>query len=97
MKFEYLTRCTELSQADVPDLHKMVNEGIEISFNTFRRACNWAPIARELGYRVGHGGRELHIKDDWAVRFHRSFWCGKPCVYMKWSAIEFIFVEPEPA
>lgn len=94
MKFEYLTCCTELTHADAPELHAMIEERIEVSFDTFRRNCAWKPLAHALGYRVGRRGSALHLKDDWAVHFYRSFFKGKPCYYMDWSRIEHIFVEP---
>lgn len=38
------------------------------------------------------GCPNLHLRQDWAVRFYRSTFEGKPCVYVDHSAIEYVFV-----
>ena len=48
-------------------------------------------LEKSLGYAVGKEGG-LHMKEDWAVSYHKSEFEDKPCVYFTWSAIEYIFV-----
>ena len=35
----------------------------------------------------------LRLKDDYAVRYYKSHWMGKPCYFMDHSAIQYIFVK----
>ena len=69
----------------------MVDAAKDVSFNTLKRRCadlhQWA---HDMGYFVG-GERGLHLKDDWAVSYHKSVYDGQPCYYIRHSAIEYIF------
>jgi len=61
---------------------------VEVSYRTMRRRCvGLADKAKELGY-----DRWLPLKRDWHVAYFRSYYRGRPCYYMVWSAIEYIWV-----
>lgn len=69
----------------------MVDAARSITFATFRRNCagvqDWA---RSMGYSIA-GERGLHLKDDWAVSYHKSVYSGRPCYFIRHSAIEYIW------
>ncbi len=89
-KYIFVTDC-------VSSTGKLITPMIEaargISFETFRKRCDWQAVARQLGYSVG-AERGLHLKDDYHVSFHKSVYAGRPCYYLRWSAIEHVFQSP---
>lgn len=91
MTYEYLTSCVD-STADA--INAMVVRAIDVTYRTMLLRCpgllDWA---ESVGYeRDGRSGG-LTLERDWAVSFHRSKYRGKRCYYVRWSAIEHIFVE----
>lgn len=88
MKYRYLTCCVH---STAEKIGAMVEQAVDVSFATIKRHCSdvhqWA---HDMGYAVG-GERGLHLKDDWAVSYHRSSYDGQPCYYIRHSAIEHIF------
>ena len=74
----------------------MVDEGREITRKTFLKhvdKTDMREVEKDLGYRTQHGyGHGLTMASDWAVRYFKSKFNGKPCVYFQWSAIEHIFI-----
>lgn len=89
MKLFTYTTCCVNSAAEA--IHAMVDSARDVSLATIRRHCagldEWA---RQMSYAVG-SERGLHLKDDWAVSFHKSHYKGKPCYYIRHSAIEYIW------
>lgn len=87
-RYRYATSCIN-STAEA--IHALVDAARDVCFATIRRHCigldDWA---RDMGYAVGsqHG---LHLKDDWAVSYHKSSYRGVPCYYVRHSAIEHIW------
>jgi len=78
---------------DINDMvyHKLCQD---ITLDTFRRRVDptsFSSLQSELGYAVGQE-KGLHLKDDWAVSYHKSVFRGKPCYYLRWSSIEYIFI-----
>jgi hypothetical protein len=86
-KFIYTTCCVN---ADGEDIAAMVDCAINVTYATIRKHCaGLAEWERNMGYeRLG-----LKLKDDWAVRFHRSRYRGRRCYYIRHSAIEYIWTE----
>ena len=88
--FHYLTNCVNVPRRDVEALHDMIDRAREVTWRTLTRHVPVAEIRDHFpGYE--YNGRGLHIKDDWAVSFNKSKYKGKPCYYIRWSAIEYIF------
>ena len=85
MKFTYLTCCVN-STAEKIDA--MVEQAKEITCRLFMRNVDIA--VEDFGYVKS--GKGLKLKDDWAVSFFKSKYCGLPCYYMCHSAIEHIYV-----
>lgn len=71
----------------------MTEQARPVTFRTFARHCagllEWA---HAMLYSVGPE-KGLHLKDDWAVHFHKSVYDGKRCYYIDHSRIEYIRTE----
>ena len=85
MKATYLTCCVS-STAEKIDA--MVERAKEITCQTFMKRVD---IDVE-GFGYVKSGKGLRLKNDWAVSFWKSIYCGKPCYYMCHSCIEYIYV-----
>jgi len=93
-KFVFETNCIECPGPDPGKaIRDMVDAAVSIQWKTFAAYCEWKPVAEFLGYEVGRK-TGLHLKDDYAVSFHKSNFRGRPCFYFRWSAIEYIFTNP---
>ena len=96
--FQYVTCCVH---AQAEDLHPMIDTALEITWATFRKHVPVSEVQdvfpsysykRELhNPTTGEETCEFHIKDDYAVSFHRSRFKGQRCFYIRHSAIEYIF------
>jgi len=82
----YITSCVH---ASAHKIDAMKDKAIEITYNTFRRRVG-SVIVAEIEQSFGYD-KHLRLKDDWAIRFYRSKWNGKPCYVMRHSAIEYIY------
>lgn len=68
----------------------MVADAKDVTYQTVQRHCQGlAEWASSKGYGEP---RSLTLKKDWAVGFYKSVFMGLPCYYVRWSAIEFIWV-----
>ena len=76
MKYQFITNCIQASY--------------EITYKTFCKYVDWKEISKLLGYAL-HPKQGLMLKNDWAVSYHKSQYMGKPCYFVCWSAIEYIF------
>jgi hypothetical protein len=94
MTATYYADCTGIAPAEVPALNRMIEAERSIGYATFRKAVGPEALdawARARGYSVG-AERGLHLKSDWAVSYYRSRFKGRPCVHLRWSAIESIWI-----
>lgn len=90
-KMHLTLRCVDIPPNQVWKLEALVEDGVAINFRTFARYAKWQELAAATGYATRPGEKGLRLSEDFAVRFFKSMWDGKPCVYMVHSAIEFIF------
>ena len=91
MSKKYITNCVHSTCQSIVD---MINQEETITRATFCKHVDKKDrekLEKSLGYAVGKEGG-LHMKEDWAVSYHKSEFEDKPCVYFTWSAIEYIFV-----
>jgi len=84
-KKRYETCCVS---ANGDDITNMVDEAREIKYDTFMKHVDKEEVMNLLGYPCGN----LRLKNDWCVRYYKSKYQGKPCVYVNHSAIEYVFV-----
>ncbi len=87
--YKYTTCCVDIPRKDVPALNQMIEEAQAITYNTMVRNCfGLSDWAANKGY-----DQTLRLKNDWAVSFYKSKFKGQPCFFLRWSAIEFIWVK----
>lgn len=87
-RFNYLTCCVNSTAFAI---HAMTDAARDVSLATIRRHCvGVADWARGMGYAVG-AEVGLHLKDDWAVSYHKSTYQNRACFYIRHSAIEYIW------
>jgi len=75
-----LTTCV---QARARDIERMVNESIEITYQTMKKHCDLSMWDKE---------HAPHISRDHGVSFYRSRYQGYRCYYLVHSAIEYIYM-----
>lgn len=89
--YRYACNCTDLN--DGRPIHEMVEAAVDVTYRTVLKHClgllDWAV---QQGYSR-HPNQGLTLKADWAVSFHKSTFKGRPCYYVRWSAIEYIWVK----
>jgi hypothetical protein len=92
--YHYETSCPECDDR-VEALNHMIETATEVTYRTMRRHCSglldWA---RNKGYDR-HPNQGLTLKNDWHVGFYKSTFEGRPCYFLRWSAMEFIWVKKE--
>jgi hypothetical protein len=86
-RFQYLTSCVSATAAEI---HAMVDQARSVAYSTFTTKCDYRALAVTLGYT-----NQFKLRDDWHVSYFRSTFRGKPCYYLRHSAIEYIFVGDE--
>ncbi len=88
IKKNYLTSCVQSRAAWI---YEMVDNAKEICYKTLLKHIEYEEILNLFPCYAKDKRQGLTIKDDWHVRFYKSKYRGKPCVYIKHSAIEYIF------
>lgn len=89
--YKYWTCCVDLHRIeDVESLQAMVSRAQRVTYRTMLGHCqgllDWAV---EHGYVVR--GQDLRMKNDWHISYHKSVFLGRPCYFLRWSGIEFIW------
>ncbi|MDD4181973.1 MAG: hypothetical protein PHE87_10100 [Victivallaceae bacterium] len=89
MKKHYLTNCVS---SDANSISNMIDGSREIGYRSFIQQVSLEHLLAVLpGYHINRS-QGLTLRDDWHVRYYRSIYRGKPCVYLCHSAIEYVFV-----
>ncbi len=92
----FLRTCMSFTKADVHLLDECLEAARDITRRTFLKHVDrdsLRALEKQLGY-ARHPKQGLTAASDWAVSYSKSFFNGKVCVFMRWSAIEHIFVDP---
>lgn len=90
-RYVYETCCIDIPPERIPDLNEMILNAKEVGYETMLKRCRgFLDWGKQHGYTVR--GQGLHLKNDWCVGYYRSTFDGKPCYFVRWSAIEFIWV-----
>jgi hypothetical protein len=84
----YIGNCVQLPGHKIQD---MVDEAIEVEYEDIRKHLHQKELRLLFpGYDwETQGGLQLH--NDHYVRFCSSKYDGKNCIYIEWSAIEFVW------
>ena len=91
--FYFWKSCASVSLAEEPDLNRMIENSVQVTYRTFRKGVGGDKLdgwARLHGY-LKHPKQGLTLKSDWHVGYFKSTWAGKPCWYLVWSAYEMIW------
>jgi len=87
--YTYFTCCVN---ADGDSIQDMIDVASDIEASTFFRHVSRMDVYDILG-GGGVYSRKFPIIKDWHVRYHKSKYQGKPCYYVVWSCIEFVFIK----
>ena len=91
MPYEFYSDCVGWPRSKVNDLIECVDRARSITYQTF---CKNVGIEAVKEFEQYHGyDRFLRLKDDWAVSFNKSKIFGKTCYFIKWSGIEYVWIE----
>ncbi len=96
VKYRYFQSCVDFVGDEVEHLLAMLDSEseTEATLATLRRNCGTAAIgdwAKQHGYERSKR-RGLTMANDFAISYHRSIYRGRRCYFIRWSAIEFIWV-----
>ena len=89
----FVTSCVNSTAAAITP---MVDQERDITRSTFLKHVDRTElrdIELQLGY-AAHPRQGLTMAGDFHVAYYRSKFKGRPCVFFRWSAIEYVFVEP---
>ena len=95
MTYQFYSSCVSTPESEVPTLHRMIDDAIDITRKTFLQHVNrpeFAEMELEMGY-CAHPSQGLTMAADWHVSYHRSHWKGVRCYYFRHSAIEYYFLK----
>ena len=82
---------TDCIAARGEDIDAMRAGAREVTYRTMLRWCDLVGLAEQLGYcRSSRQG--ITLKGDWGVSYYKSTYRGRPCYFLVWSAIEYVFV-----
>jgi hypothetical protein len=94
MNFAYLTNCTQCDDT-VDALDKMINTAEEVPYAEMLAHCDglleWS---ESVGYDP-YCDEGLALEDDNHVTYYKSTYLDRPCYFLQWSTIEFIWWETE--
>lgn len=93
----YKFKCSAVPPELLSEFLEAMDHSLEVSRRTFRKhVCHssLAMLESELGY-ARHYKQGLTLAGDWAVSYGRSKMFGKWIYFIKWSGIEFVFMEEE--
>lgn len=93
MTMQYVTCCVAMPMSEVDDLTAMIDRNKQITYRTALRRIGVDAMSRIFpDYDWRRRPHYLTMPRDWHVSYHRSEFRGNPCVYVRHSAIEYIFV-----
>lgn len=88
--YVYKTDCVH---SDANSINDMIDRSREVSYNLLKKHCAGL---REWEVNNGYkrdGSKGLTLRNDYAVSFYKSKYRGMDCYYIRWSAIEFVWVK----
>jgi hypothetical protein len=89
MTLQYVTCCIH-STADA--IRDMIDQERQVTYQTALRHIGRDELARVFHhYDWGRKPRSLTMRRDWHVGYFRSVYLGRPCYFVRHSAIEYIF------
>ena len=89
--FKYACNCTDMYDGE--PIQDMVDIEREITWETLLKHVSVEEINEIFPFYLDCPG--LSLKSDYAVQFCKSKFEGKPCYFIRHSAIEYIFLKEE--
>lgn len=86
---EFWTTCVGMPRRLMPPFDAMREDSNQIDYATFREKVG--PSLDEWARSYGYD-EDLTLESDWHVGYFTSYWRGQRVCYLRWSAIEMIFV-----
>ncbi|WP_415912996.1 hypothetical protein [Neptuniibacter sp. QD37_11] len=86
---------TDCVSAEGEDISRMIEFADDIDAEDFKEKVGaeaFAEISKNFGYI---DGEDLTLESDWSVSFAESTYNGAPCLYIRHSAIEYVYVDNE--
>ena len=93
--YTFYTNCIH---ADGDSIYEMRTQAVEVSYRTMLARCEGVvDLSVSLGYeRRRNQGSGITLKNDWHVGYYKSAYQGKPCYYLTYSGIEYIWTQDQP-
>jgi len=89
--FRFAKTCVDYFGKNVELLTEMIENGRTVTRRTFLKYVDRESL-RSVEEDLGCD-KFLRMKNDWHVRYYKSKCGDKPCVFLVWSGIEYIFCE----
>ena len=89
-RYDFLGTGVDTSAKDVPALVRMIEDAEPMERAEFL-ACVDTDMLGAVEAALGYGPH-LRMESDYCVSYHRSEWEGRPAVFFRQSAIEYIWV-----
>jgi hypothetical protein len=89
----YKCNCTTYGVKGI-DINKMKDMSRSVTYETMKKHCDIDGILEKCfpGIYAKRKNDGLTIKNDWHIRYSKSYYKGQPCYYFTHSGIEYIFV-----
>ena len=96
-RYRYIGNFTNAHMA--AGLEDMIDSAVEVSYRTLARAVGKDQLKQIFDeYDWSSRPRDLTMRDDYAVSYYRSIFEGRPCYYVRFSGIEYVFaVDTKPS
>jgi len=89
--YSYETNCVG---STAHAIQSMIDRARSVTLQTIRRHCaELAEFERRMGYDTGSERGGLRLRDDYHVSYFKSVYRGRPCYYVRHSAIEYIWTK----
>jgi len=86
----YFNNCVNWDSSDLEGLEEVIDNEEEITYEEMLNEVSLDDLHEILpSYKDGLGG--LTLKNDWHVRYAKSTLRGKPVVFVRHSATEYVF------
>jgi hypothetical protein len=87
----FYSSCVNWPKDQVNDLIKMIDNGRDITWKTFRKNIGFESFW-ELEHHLGYPCGNLKLENDYAVSFHSGKYQGKKAYWCRHSAIEYVYI-----
>jgi len=87
-RYEFFNNCVSWDNSDVESLDEMIDQEEEISYEELTKHVTEEQLDEQFPF---YRDCPLTLEKDWSVRYFKSTLHGKPCIFVRHSAIEYVF------